>query len=96
MLCSEILNVHLQSKVGRERVLSVNLRRSGHRVQSSGTDVRIRECTSLTLVTGGREFRGQVAAPTLRSQLGYVVELLFGRVSPASLAQAASASRLQG
>ena len=77
MLCSEILNLHLQFRTGRERELKVNL----EEIWSSGailwTDVRIRELTYLWFVGGGCEFRGQVIARTLLRGLGYFVEVRF-------------------
>ena len=53
MFCSEILNLHLQSKAGRVRTLKVNL----EEIWSSGalflTDVRIRPFTPFRFVGGG-------------------------------------------
>ncbi len=77
MLCSEILNLHLQPRVGRERKLKANL----EEIWSSGallrTDARIREFTSLWFEGGGRKFRGEVIAGTLSRGLGYFVEMRF-------------------
>jgi hypothetical protein len=77
MFCSEILNLHLQSKAGRVRTLKVNL----EEIWSSGalflTDVRIRPFTSFRFVGGGYEFRGQVIARNLLRGLGYFVEMRF-------------------
>ena len=77
MLCSEILNLHLQSRAGRERELKVNL----EEIWSSGalfqTDVRIPLFTPLRFVGGGFEFRGQAIARTLLKGLGYFVEMRF-------------------
>ena len=77
MLCSEILNLRLQSREGRERELKVNL----EEIWSSGarflTDVPIRPSTSLRFAGGGCEFRGRVIARTLLRGLGYFVEMRF-------------------
>jgi len=77
MFCSEILNVHLQSKAGRVRTLKVNL----EEIWSSGalflTDVRIKPFTPFRFVGGGYEFRGQVIARKLMRGLGYFVEMQF-------------------
>lgn len=77
MLCSEILNLHLQPRVGRERKLKANL----EEIWSSGallrTDAQIHEFTSLWFVGGGRKFRGEVIAGTLSKGLGYFVEMRF-------------------
>jgi hypothetical protein len=77
MFCSEILNLHLQSKAGRIRTLKVNL----EEIWSSGalflTNVRIRPFTPFRFVGGGYEFRGQVIARKLMRGLGYFVEMRF-------------------
>lgn len=77
MLCSEILNLSLQSRAGRGRELTVNL----EEIWSSGalflTDVPIRPLTSLRFAVGGCEFRGRVIAQTLLTGLGYFVEMQF-------------------
>jgi|SRR5579859_7655551 len=77
MLCSEILNLRLQSRAGRGRELKVNL----EEIWSSGarflTDVPIRPFTSLRFAGGGCEFRGQVIARTLLRGLGYFIEMQF-------------------
>src|SRR5579864_9014964 len=77
MLCSEILNLRLQSRAGRGRELKVNL----EEIWSSGarflTDVPIRPFTSLRFAGGGCEFRGQVIARTLLRGLGYFIEIQF-------------------
>lgn len=77
MLCSEILNLHVHSREGRERELKVNL----EEIWSSGalflTDVPIRPFTSLWFAGGGCEFRGQVIARTLLRGLGYFIEMRF-------------------
>ncbi len=77
MFCSEILDLHLQSKAGRIRTLKVNLEEiwsSGARFQ---TNVRIRPFTPFRFVGGGYEFRGQVIARNLLRGLGYFVEMRF-------------------
>jgi hypothetical protein len=77
MFCSEILNLHLNSKAGRVRTLKVNL----EEIWSSGalflTDVRIRPFTPFRFVGGGYEFRGRVIAQKLLRGLGYFVEMQF-------------------
>ena len=80
MLCSEILNLHLQPRHGcerRERKLKANL----EEIWSSGalllTDSRIHQFTSLWFVGGGRKFHGEVIAGTLFTGLGYFVEIRF-------------------
>ncbi len=83
MLCSEILNLHLQPRHGsdrrvcRERRLKANL----EEIWSSGalllTDSHIRRFTSLWFVGGGRTFHGEVIAGTLFTGLGYFVEIRF-------------------
>jgi hypothetical protein len=80
MLCSEILNLHLQPRHGRERrerKLKANL----EEIWSSGalllTDSRIHRSTSLWFEGGGRKFYGEVIAGTLFRGLGYFVEIRF-------------------
>lgn len=77
MLCSEILNLHVHSKEGRERELKVNL----EEIWSSGarflSDAPIRPLTSLRFAVGGCEFRGRVIARTLLTGLGYFIEMQF-------------------
>ena len=83
MLCSEILNLHLQPRHGgyrrerRERKLKANL----EEIWSSGalllTESRIHKFTSLWFVGGGRKFHGEVIAGTLFTGLGYFVEIRF-------------------
>ncbi len=79
MLCSEILNLYLQPRVGRERKLTANL----EEIWSSGallrTDARIHKCTPLWFVGGGRKFQGEAIAGTLVRGLGYFVEIQFHR-----------------
>ena len=77
MLCSEILNLHLEPRHGRERKLKANL----EEIWSSGalllTESRIHQFTSLWFVGGGRKFHGEVIAGTLFMGLGYFVEIRF-------------------
>ena len=77
MLCSEILNVRLQGREGRDRELKANL----EEIWSSGailwTDVRLRGYTSLWFTGGGFQFRGQVVAQKLLKGLGYFIEMRF-------------------
>ena len=77
MLCSEILDLYLQPRVGRGRKLTANL----EEIWSSGallrTDARIREFTSLWFVGGGCKFRGEVISGALSEGLGYFVEMRF-------------------
>jgi hypothetical protein len=77
MLCSEILNLRLQSGEGSGRELKVNL----EEIWSSGalflTDEPIRPLTPLWFAGGGYEFRGQVIARTLLRGLGYFIEMRF-------------------
>ncbi len=77
VLCSEILDLHLQSKAGRERELKVNLEEiwtSGALLQ---TDARIPLLTYLWFSGGGCEFRGQAVSRTFLKGLGYYVEMRF-------------------
>lgn len=77
MLCSEILNLYLQSSGGRERKLTANL----EEIWSSGallsTDARIQDFTSLWFVGGGCKFRGEAIAGGLSKGLGYFIEMRF-------------------
>jgi hypothetical protein len=77
MLCSEILNLHLQAGARDEREMEVNL----EEIWSTGalflTDEPIRPLTSLRFAGGGCEFRGQVIAQTLLRGLGYFIEMRF-------------------
>jgi hypothetical protein len=77
MLCSELLNLHLQYKAGRERELKANL----EEIWSSGalllTDVRVPLSAPTWFAAGGREFRGKVAARKFLRGLGYFVEVQF-------------------
>jgi hypothetical protein len=77
MLCSEIVNLHLQGKAKSERKLKVNLEEiwlSGALFQA---DVRIHPFTCLWFVGGGCEFRGQVIEIALHQGLGYFIEMRF-------------------
>lgn len=77
VLCSEILDLHLQSKAGRKRELKVNL----EEIWTSGalfqTDARIPLLTSLWFSGGGCEFRGQAISRTFLNGLGYYIEMRF-------------------
>ena len=77
VLCSELLKLHLQSKAGRERELTINL----EEIWSSGalfqTDARIPLFTPLRFAGGGFEFRGQAISRTLIKGLGYFIEMRF-------------------
>jgi hypothetical protein len=77
MLCSEILNLHLQYEAGRERELKANL----EEIWSSGalllTDVRVPLSAPTWFAAGGREFRGKVAARKFLQGLGYFIEVQF-------------------
>jgi hypothetical protein len=76
MLCSEIVNLHLQGG-GRNRVLKANLEEIWPAGAILWTDVRIRQYTALWFPGGGVEFRGQVSAQKLLRGLGYMVEMQF-------------------
>src|SRR6266852_5280121 len=77
MMCSEILDIRLESKSGRRRELKVNI----EEIWSSGalfqTDARLSPFTPLWFACGGREFRGKVIARTFFRGLGYFVEMRF-------------------
>jgi hypothetical protein len=77
MLCSEILDLHLQSKSGKEHEVKVNL----EEIWASGavflTDEPIRPFTSLWFAGAGCEFRGQAVSQTLSRGLGYFIEMQF-------------------
>jgi hypothetical protein len=77
MLCSEIVNVHLQPAEGRNRVLKANLEEIWREGAILWTDARIRQSTSLWFLGGGLELRGQVVAQRLLRGLGYMVEMRF-------------------
>jgi hypothetical protein len=77
VLCSEILDLHWQSRVGRKHELKVNLEEiwpSGALFQTEG---RIPLNASLWFAGGGCEFRGQVIARTFLKGLGYFIEMQF-------------------
>jgi hypothetical protein len=77
VLCSEILDLHLRSKAGRERELKVNL----EEIWTSGalfqTEARVSLSTSLWFSGGGSEFRGQAVSRTFLKGLGYFIEMRF-------------------
>ncbi len=77
MLCSEIVNLHLQAEAGGNRVLKANLEEIWPAGAIFWTDVRIRQYTALSFLGGGFEFRGQVSAQKLLRGLGYLVEMQF-------------------
>ena len=77
MLCSEIVNLHVQVGAGRDRELKANLEEIWTAGAILWTDVRIRQCTSLWFRGGGFELRGQVVAQKLLRGLGYLVEMRF-------------------
>lgn len=80
MLCSEILNLHLQPRPGRERH-ECKLKANLEEIWSSGalllTDSRIHRFTPLSFVGGGRTFHAEVIAGTLSKGLGYFIEIRF-------------------
>jgi hypothetical protein len=77
VLCSEILDLHWQTKAGRERELKVNL----EEIWTSGAlfqvDARISLSTSLWFSGGGCEFRGHAISRTFLKGLGYFIEMRF-------------------
>ena len=77
MLCSEIVNLHLQIGMGRDRILKANLEEIWPAGAILWTDARIRQYTSLFFLGGGFEFRGQVSGQKLLRGLGYLVEMQF-------------------
>jgi hypothetical protein len=77
MLCSEIVNLHLQARAGADRILKANLEEIWPAGALLWTDVRIRQYTSLWFLGGGLELRGQVVAQRLLRGLGYLVEMQF-------------------
>jgi len=70
MLCSEIVNLHVQAGVGRDRILKANLEEIWPAGAIFWTDARIRQDTSLRFLGGSFEFRGQVSAQKLLRDLG--------------------------
>jgi hypothetical protein len=77
MLCSEIVNLHLQAGEGPNLVLKANLEEIWPAGAIFWTDVRIRQSTALSFLGGGFEFQGQVSAQKLLRGLGYLVEMQF-------------------
>jgi len=77
MFCSEILNLRLQPKAGRERTLKVNLEEIWPSGALFQTDARISPQTEFSFMGGGYEFRGHVIARKLVRGLGYFVEMRF-------------------
>ena len=77
MLCSEIVSLELEAAAGRNRILKANLEEIWPGGAIFWTDVRIRQCRSLSFLGGGFEFRGQVGAQKLLRGLGYLVEMQF-------------------
>jgi hypothetical protein len=77
MFCSEILNLHLQPKAGRERTLKANLEEIWPSGALFQTDARISPETEFSFMGGGYEFRGHVIARKLVRGLGYFVEMRF-------------------
>jgi hypothetical protein len=77
MLCSEIVNLHVQVGTGRDCELKANLEEIWPAGAVLWTDVRIRQYTSLWFLGGGLELRGQMVAQRLLRGLGYLVEMRF-------------------
>jgi len=77
ILCSEIVNLHVQGGEGRDREFKANLEEIGPAGAMLLTDVRIRQYTSLWFPGGGFEFHGQVVAQRFLRGLGYLVEMQF-------------------
>jgi hypothetical protein len=77
MLCSEIVNLHVQVGAGRKRILKANLEEIWPGGAIFWTDIRIRQYKSLFFLGGGFEFRGQVSGQKLFRGLGYLVEIQF-------------------
>jgi len=77
MLCSEILNLYLQSGIGRERKLTANLEEIWPSGALLRTDARIQDFTSLWFVGGGCKFQGEAIAGKLSKGLGYFIEMRF-------------------
>ena len=77
MLCSEIINLHLQARPGRNREMKANLEEIWPGGAILWTDVRIRQYTSLWFHGGEFEFRGQVMAHRVLRGLGYLIEMRF-------------------
>src|ERR1700730_12461657 len=77
MLCSEIVNLHLQAGAGRDRILKANLEEIWPAGAILWTDIRIRQYASLFFLGGGFQFRGAVSGQKLIGGLGYLVEMQF-------------------
>ena len=77
MLCSEIVNLHLQVGAGNDRELRANLEEIWPSGAILWTDVRIPEHTPLWFLGGSFELRGQAVAQTALRGLGYFVEMQF-------------------
>jgi len=77
MLCSEIVNLHLQAAKGCDRILKANLEEIWPAGAILWTDVQIRQSEALSFLGGSCEFRGQVSAQKLLRGLGYLVEMQF-------------------
>jgi hypothetical protein len=77
MLCSEIVNLHLQAGAGRDRILKANLEEIWPAGAILWTDIRIRQYASLFFLGGGFQFRGEVSGQKLLRGLGYLVEVQF-------------------
>ena len=77
MLCSEIVNLHLQAGAGRDLTLKANLEEIWPAGAILWTDVRIPQATFLWFLGGSFELRGQVSAQKLLRGLGYLVEMQF-------------------
>ncbi|MDP9113136.1 MAG: hypothetical protein M3O20_05585 [Acidobacteriota bacterium] len=81
MLCSELLDLYLQSPNGRQRKLTANLEEIWPSGALLSTDAPIHEFTPLWFVGGGCKFQGEAIAGTLFRGLGYFVEMRFDRDS---------------
>jgi hypothetical protein len=77
VLCSEIVDLHLQSSALRERELKVNLEEIWATGALFQTEVRLPPSTSLWFSGGGFEFRGKVITQTSIKGIGYLVEMRF-------------------
>jgi len=77
MLCSEILNLHVQPRVGRERELKANLEEIWPAGALLRTDERIQAFASLWFVGGSCKFQGKMFVRTFTEGLGYFVEMRF-------------------
>jgi hypothetical protein len=77
MLCSEIINLHVQTGTGRNHELKANLEEIWPAGAILWTDIRIRQYTSLWFRGGDFDFRGRVNSEKLLTGLGYLVEMQF-------------------